>query len=588
MIERRWYYSIAAIIYALVSWSQVLAQTPWDWQLGEVEENQIYQTEIEIPNANETPLKILQVRSSCGCVDATILQPIAVPNRPARIRLTLDTTGIESPFRTFVYLQTDQEDQPVRRLTVSGRLKRALTERPVHIQFYYDPASPDVAQVRDLLQQLQKQYQNRVSLESFDMTQMDNYTKLYQLEDKLGITRVDPLEVFVDELYLCGIREIRQRLLPLVAAILRGENDVTAPESTEGALAVHLYYTPGCRECRQIKALLLETQQRLSNQQPPIDIALKMHDLSKPEEYAQLVALEEQKGIISNEPMSVWIGDESLAGTQQIRNHLEPFIRRAVLSPTNAHTTSPDPGAIERRFRSFSVAAILGAGLLDGVNPCAFTTLVFFISLLTYTGRQRREIALVGACFGISVFVTYLLIGLGVLHAIQALQSYAIAANVFYYLATIFALVLAAYSFHDAIAYARTGRHQDVKLQLPQRIKRRIHEVMRKNLKTHHLVTAALVIGIVVSGLESICTGQVYLPTIALVTRDPTLRLNAYGYLLLYNLMFITPLIIVFGIAYFGVGSERLGRFAQQNFVAIKFLTACLFVGLAVLMLYGR
>ena len=53
------------------------------------------------------------------------------------------------------------------------------------------------------------------------------------------------------------------------------------------------------------------------------------------------------------------------------------------------------------------------AGLVDGLNPCAFATLIFFVSYLTLSGRKGREVIMVGAAFTIGVFLAYLIVGLG-------------------------------------------------------------------------------------------------------------------------------------------------------------------------------
>ena len=95
----------------------------------------------------------------------------------------------------------------------------------------------------------------------------------------------------------------------------------------------------------------------------------------------------------------------------------------------------------------------------------------------------------------------------------------------------------------------------------------------------------ALIIGFLVTLFEVVCTGQVYLPTIVFMLKDPTLKANAILYLMLYNLMFITPLIIVFRLAYFGVSSERFNSFAQKNVILSKALMTLLFIGLGILLL---
>ena len=78
-------------------------------------------------------------------------------------------------------------------------------------------------------------------------------------------------------------------------------------------------------------------------------------------------------------------------------------------------------------------------------------------------------------------------------------------------------------------------------LALPKSVKARIHRVIRAGLRTRNLLIGSITVGFLVSVLESLCTGQVYLPTILFVTRLPDLRTRAIGFLLLYNVMFILP-----------------------------------------------
>ena len=69
---------------------------------------------------------------------------------------------------------------------------------------------------------------------------------------------------------------------------------------------------------------------------------------------------------------------------------------------------------------------------------------------------------------------------------------------------------------------------------------------------------------------ESLCTGQVYLPTAYFVMKTPGMRAHAIGYLLLYNVMFITPLVVIFLMARFGAKSERLGDFLRRRPEVLK------------------
>jgi len=82
----------------------------------------------------------------------------------------------------------------------------------------------------------------------------------------------------------------------------------------------------------------------------------------------------------------------------------------------------------------------------------------------------------------------------------------------------------------------------------------------------------------VVSFLELACTEQVYLPTILFVLSVPHLQLHAVSYLVLYNLAFVAPLIVVFVVAALGTSSSRLALLVQKHTSTVKLLTAGVFV----------
>ena len=77
------------------------------------------------------------------------------------------------------------------------------------------------------------------------------------------------------------------------------------------------------------------------------------------------------------------------------------------------------------------------------------------------------------------------------------------------------------------------------------------------------------------------CTGQVYLPTIIFVVSLPEMRVRALLFLVLYNLLFTVPLVVVFVLAYYGTGSKQLTRFLQQKAATVKLGLTLLFATLA-------
>jgi hypothetical protein len=140
-------------------------------------------------------------------------------------------------------------------------------------------------------------------------------------------------------------------------------------------------------------------------------------------------------------------------------------------------------------------------------------------------------------------------------------------------------LVLAILSFRDAIRFRKTGRAADVTLQLSTGMKKRIHDVMRRGLGSAGIIWGGLLIGCAVTVLESVCTGQVYVPTLVLILKDSAFsESRAWLLLLLYNALFVLPLVIVFVAVYFGLRTETLLAWNRRNVVSSKLLLGLFFV----------
>jgi hypothetical protein len=247
------------------------------------------------------------------------------------------------------------------------------------------------------------------------------------------------------------------------------------------------------------------------------------------------------------------------------------------------------------RFKSLGIFAILSAGLIEGLNPCAFATLIFFISYLTMLGRKRKEIFWVGMGFTGTGFSTHLLLGFGLLSFIQHLSFLPLFSRIVYLITFLFALFLGLLSLYDYIQLKR-GHPSKMKLQVPSFLKKRIHQTIRQRSgeldgggegQSTRLLLAAILIGFIVTLLQFTCTSQVYLPTILFVTNIPSLRASAALYLVLYNLVYVVPLLVIFGIVYWGVTSEQLSFFIQKRASTIKLLTSFFFFALAGILIFN-
>ncbi|MEK6714731.1 MAG: DUF1573 domain-containing protein [Candidatus Omnitrophota bacterium] len=245
------------------------------------------------------------------------------------------------------------------------------------------------------------------------------------------------------------------------------------------------------------------------------------------------------------------------------------------------------------RFLNFSSLAVLGAGLVDGINPCAFTVMVFFISFLSFAGYSKKDMLIVGGLFILTLYITYLLIGAGLFKTLRSLEIFTYFSRIFYRLISGFAFVIGLFNLYDFWVYRKTKNLDKIVLKLPALIKRKIQGMIRegmikkegKDKPLFALIIASITCGFLVSILELLCTGQLYLPTIAYILKVPDLKIKAVGYLLFYNLMFIVPLLAVFILAFFGLTSSHFEKLTRKHLSAVKLVTAVLFFGLGLALL---
>jgi hypothetical protein len=232
------------------------------------------------------------------------------------------------------------------------------------------------------------------------------------------------------------------------------------------------------------------------------------------------------------------------------------------------------------RFKKWSLSAVLIAGFIDGINPCAFATIIFLVSYLTYVGKKGREILLYGIVFTSGVFIAYLLVGMGLMTFLHSLSIFPLISKGVYLFIAFFALALGIISLYDYILFRR-GQMAKWKLQLPGSLKKKIHEIIREEARIKGGLLATFGAGFIIAVCTVICTGQVYLPTIGFIMGIPELRANAIFNLVLYNIMYIVPLVGIFVLTFLGVTSEKMASITKEYTGAVKLLTAAIFLGLA-------
>lgn len=232
----------------------------------------------------------------------------------------------------------------------------------------------------------------------------------------------------------------------------------------------------------------------------------------------------------------------------------------------------------------FTLPTVILAGLADGFNPCAFSIAIALALVLAAGGRTRSSRLIGGWAFCLGTFLTYMAMGLGLVHLLRMIDGFSLFYDIAMALLSLSLFVLAFLSVRDAYRYRAAKDPSVISLQLPNGVKRLIHKVAEKSWSGPTVAITGLGCGFLVTLLDSLCTGQIYIPVLALVSRE-TDALRSLALLGAYNLAFIAPLIVIFSLAAKGADSRLLSRWSKRNVFPAKIAMAVVFVILGSLLM---
>jgi len=498
---------------------------------------------------------------------------------------------------------------------LSGLEERA--SGTVHIVYFFDPKCSSCEYISNqVLKPLLEKYGDAIQIDKRDITDEANFALMLALEERLEVPAGEIPEMFVGQDALVGAEEIALNLeervehylqqggapSPLLMLTPTAPSATVSPRCTECKTihqaartaqaskaaptikpAIHLafFFQVGCDVCDRSERDLAYIQKKYPQ------VVVHRFDVKKEPELNQYLCL--KAGVPEEKHLTapiLFVDSKFLVGeairAPAIEKLIQPYLETGAPEPWTGWEKYKETARtkIVERFRSFGLLTVMGAGLLDGVNPCAFATIIFLISYLAIRKRERHELLATGAAFSLGVFFTYLGVGLGFLKFLASLPFLDVIGKWVYGLTMLLCLALAWGSFLD-YRKAKEGRLEDMSLKLPDRLRGWIKTLIREGSGARNFVLSSFALGFAVSLVELACTGQVYLPTIIFMLGFPEWRTKATLALLLYNLMFILPLVVVFLLVYWGTTSEKLIEWMMKHTASVKLGTTILFVLLA-------
>lgn len=325
---------------------------------------------------------------------------------------------------------------------------------------------------------------------------------------------------------------------------------------------LHFFSSPNCPHCAEGEVFL----QALAPRYPTLQIVV--YDVwASRDDFDLMVRLAEAQGVKGVTTPAIFLGDRAWFGfdaatagqiTAAVQDCLrdgcpDPLLTVGEMpgrAPELAPLQLPLVGTVDPQTLSLPVLTVLIA-LLDSINPCAFFVLLFLLSLLVHA-RSRRRMLLVGGifvlCSGLLYFL-FMVAWLNLFLLAGELPLVTVAAG-------LVALLIGGLNIKDYFFF-----HRGPTLSIPEQVKPGLFARMRGLIDAGRfpsIVAGAVVLALFANTYELLCTAGFPMVYTRILTLQALSPLGYYGYVALYNLIYVLPLLGIVLVFTVTLGAHKL------------------------------
>jgi cytochrome c biogenesis protein CcdA len=231
-------------------------------------------------------------------------------------------------------------------------------------------------------------------------------------------------------------------------------------------------------------------------------------------------------------------------------------------------------------FQQTPFFRILIAAIVDAVNPCEFAVLTMvLVSILIANPENKKRVLYSGLAFSLAIFIGYLVYGLVIIEIFKGFEMFSRVISGYVTKAiAILSIFLGIFNVKDFLNYKPGGFATEMPLKLRPLAKAYIKKITSPR--------GAFIIGFLVTLFLVPCTMGPYL--IALEILSNLSFIQTIPWLILYNFIFIFPMIAITFIVYLGLSStEDLTKWKEQKIKYIHLIAGILLIGLGIGILTG-
>lgn len=320
------------------------------------------------------------------------------------------------------------------------------------------------------------------------------------------------------------------------------------------ALAVsdgYLFYSRGCSHCEKVINYLQSENlfQRLNLDKK--EIRFHRDNLQEFLKICQEKNIpEDRRGV----PMLLYHG-KCVIGDKPIIEFVNQIVKGQNITKRNEDQKNYN------QVPRINLLAVIGGASADSINPCAFAVLILLMTTILSSGNRRRALW-AGLAFTSSVFISYFLMGIGVYYALATAKSSMILSKIIAGLAILIGLA----NLKDVFWYGK-GFVMEVPFSWRPKLQALIKSITSP--------FGAFLIGFSVSLFLLPCTSGPYIAILGMLSQRTT-QARAIFYLLIYNLVFILPMILITLAVFWGLDTQKAEQIRQKNIRLIHFIVAVL------------
>ena len=236
--------------------------------------------------------------------------------------------------------------------------------------------------------------------------------------------------------------------------------------------------------------------------------------------------------------------------------------------------TIPVLGRVDAARMSLPVLTLVIAGL-DAFNPCAFFVLLFLLSLLVHA-RSRLRMAVIGATFvffsGL-VYFLFMAAWLNVFLVLGEVRAVTVVAGAV-------ALVVGALNVKDFF-WLGAGPSLSIPESAKPDLYRRVRGIVNAG-RPAALVAGTVALALAANSYELLCTAGFPMVYTRILTLNGLSSWGYYGYLALYNLIYVVPLALIVTVFTVTLGARKL---SEDEGRLLKLVSGMMMLGLGALLL---